>query len=229
MRPAAIMLAILLPALSGAGLAADTVETGAGIVEAVVVAVGPRDIILEKGRRIALGKAVRLRLDRFPVAPQPQGVLLRDGTRLGGTIRAWGDPLRFRSVALGEIEIPRADLAAIWRGTGSRPFDPAAAPLATEIAGPVHRGRVLWADGTSVGVRTEEGLQRIPMERIAHVLLVPAAATRAVVLRNGDIVNLPLTWQGDHAIVKYRDREIRLPLAAIQEATFAKTGGKDTP
>jgi len=222
-------LMILLPALAAGRLAADTVEAAGGAVTGTVAAVGPGEVVLEKGRRIALGEVRALRLDRFPVAPQPQGVVLRDGTRLCGTVRAWGDPLRFRSVSLGEIEIPRADLAAAWYRPVPRPFAWDAAPLAAEASGARHRGRILWADGASAGVRTEAGLQRIPAARLAYVILAPAATARNLVLRNGDIVNLPLAWRGDHAIVQHRDREIRLPLAAIQEATFAQTGGQETP
>jgi hypothetical protein len=229
MRIIPTMLMTILVA-TGVRLAADTVETADGVVADVTVAsLDRRGAKFADGRTVATAKIRRILFARFPVAPQPRGVVLRDGTRLCGTIREWADPLRFRSVSLGELTIPRADLAAVWYQAAGP--DPAgvAEPQAIEVSGTVHRGRILWADAASVGVRTDKGLQRLPTENLAYVVISPVSGTHAVTLRNGDVINFPASWQQDAILFRHQDREYRLPLAAVQEIIVTPTGGKNRP
>ena len=78
----------------------------------------------------------------------------------------------------------------------------------------------MWSDTKSAGVKTEEGLKKIPIEEISVIYYSAFKPASSVLLRNGDIINLRKEFKGESISVTYGDRKIDIPIKAVKEVNL---------
>ncbi len=220
----AAAVAALLVASAARG---DTVVRRDGTsVSGAVSAVEAAALVLD-GKSVPLAEVRQVTFAREPVAPYPGSLVLRDGTRLCGVFRGLADGLCvYRSVSLGALRVPVADVAAL-NFTADPPAGGAAPPagqlLVVYRKGAPRTGRlVAWAE---VNLLLECGtdLVKVPLTDLRAVVFAAAPALPRLTLRNGDAINLPVTWQRTAFACTIGETTARVPLAAV--ATFSPAAG----
>ena len=166
-----------------------------------VVALSATNVVLSGGRSVDLKDVSRIAFDAAPVVAQTQTLLLTDGTRLSGTLQELNQAqVKFRSTALGPLVLPLERVAAVCFAGGGIP-DNLQTPkkdhvLAVLTTGIRHQGQLFAASREGLILRTESGLPKIDFAETAYVSFRKADSRTAVVLRNGDRLNMPIQWSG---------------------------------
>ena len=212
-------------------LAADTVwlrsgSTLANVTVKSLAADGVRFTAVPENtpEPLPLDKVMKIQFAAFPVVAKPGGIVLANGSRLSGVLRGMTPQCQFRSGALGPLELPARDVAAVyysavqWRKAQAKPAGPL--PLATDTMGNTFTGKVLWADSTSVGIRADDRLKQLGAANLGYVQFAAFATVQQMLLRNGDVLNGPRTFEGDKVTVDLGPARGTVPLAAVAEINW---------
>jgi hypothetical protein len=204
-------------------VSADSV-TGEVSAKGTVQSITDSELKLKEGGSIPLAKVRKIEFDGFPVAAKDTGVFLKDGTKLTGVFRDASEGQIFRSTSLGPIKLKNDDIAAVFyepeflgKLNSDKTF---AAPVVIDRKGVVYSGKIMWSDTKSAGVKTEEGLKKIPIEEISVIYYSAFKPASSVLLRNGDIINLRKEFKGESISVTYGDRKIDIPIKAVKEVNL---------
>ena len=202
-------------------VSADTV-TGEENAKGTVQSVTGSEVKLKEGKSLPLAKVKKIEFESSAVAAKDSGVILKDGTKLTGVFRdSPTDGQSFRSTALGILKLKTDDIAAVFYDSeflGKLASDKnLAAPLVIDRKGVVYAGKIMWSDTKSAGVKTAEGLKKIPIEDLSVVYYSAFNPAPSVLLRNGDIINLEKEFKGESIAVTFGDRKIDIPVKAIKE------------
>jgi len=226
LRLAAAAGLLLLPRL-----AADTVwlRSGSTLVNVTVKSLAADGVRFTAAPEntpdpLPLDKVMKIQFAVFPVVAKPGGIVLTNGSRLSGVLRGMTPQCQFRSGALGPLELPAREVAAVyyaaaqWRKAQPKPAQPL--PLATDTMGNTFTGKVLWADAASAGIRTPDGLKRLGAANLGYVQYATFAPAQQLLLRNGDVLNGPRTFDGDKVTVDLGPARGTVPLAAVAEINW---------
>ena len=217
-----ILLALCLaaPALPAAG---DTiVSQGRRFSRQDVTAIRGDRIILATQKYLPAAKVDHIEFDAFDVQPYSTGIVLKNGTRLGGAIREMRKEVVFRSVTLGDISLNRDDIAWVYYSTDAFAREVAADGTGTRLrtrSGADIRGRLLWADRASAGIMTDDGIRRVEADNILFVQLHPRPPDGPVALRNDDRL-AGCRFDGVRIQVTVAGTEYAVPLAAARRIDF---------
>ena len=171
-----------------------------------------------KGQQVPAGNLARVEF-AAPVLPAyGAGVVLVDGTVLGGALRKFSAKVvEVRTVSVGLLSVPIASVAAVYYG---------AVPEARELSGAspgvllrdgtTVPGNVMWADAKSVGVLGGKGLQKIDAQKVRLVVRSSAPDAARVVLRNGDRLAGEVVPQGEKLSIEVAGESRTLPLEAVK-------------
>jgi len=198
---------------------ADTV-TGDESVKGSVQSISPTEVKMKEGKSLPLAKVKKIEFDSFVVAAKESGIILKDGTRLTGIFRETPDGQVFRSTTLGPIKLKTEDIAAIFYDSTFLPrlSDKASVPpFVIDRKGNTMAGKIMWSDTKSTGVKTSEGLKKVLIEDISIICYAAFKPAPAVLLRNGDIINLGKEFKGESMSVSLGDKKFDIPIKAIKE------------
>ncbi|HCE44348.1 MAG TPA: hypothetical protein DET40_12445 [Lentisphaeria bacterium] len=217
-RPICLAAACMVLLNPGAGADSVTGEENAkGTVQSVTAA----EIKMKEGKTLPLAKVRKVEFDGFAVAAKDAGVFLKDGTKLTGVFRDSPDGQIFRSTTLGPLKLKNEDVSAFFYDSeflGKLASDKnLAAPLVIDKKGVVYAGKIMWSDTKSAGVKTSEGLKKIPIEELSIIYYSAFKPSPSVILRNGDIINLTREFKGESMSVTFGDKKIDVPIKAIKE------------
>ena len=189
-------------------LLADFVSSSDGDLKDVSVSsIDEKSVSLSDGRRIDLTKVSHIEFPAFDIPAKPTGVILKDGSILNGLVRGrTGNSLLFRSTSLGILEMQPSCVAGyIYDRPSFASLDAAKlpqAPCAIQKDGSAVQGKILWSDEKSAGVMSSEGLVKLEASTLACVLEAPFEKGAQAILRNGDVLNGQLHFQGDSLTFK---------------------------
>ncbi len=216
------MTALAVSALFRMDAVADTI-TGEENAKGTVQSITASEVKLKEGQAIPLAKVKKIEFDSFLVAAKESGVILKDGTKLTGIFKDSPDGQIFRSTVLGPIKLKTEDVAVIFNDSeflDKLSSKELAAPFVIDKKGNVMAGRIMWSDAKSTGVKTSDGLKKVPVEEISVVCYSAFKAAPAVLLRNGDIINLAREFKGDSMSVTLGDKKYDIPVKSIKEISL---------
>lgn len=191
---------LLAVCLLAATSSADTLTLtdNQGVVSGRVSRITADRVILEEQEAVARSNMARVAFAAMDVTAYPAGVILTDGTTLGGAFRALkSDQVLFRSVTFGQISFPLSELAAIYfagtrpEGTGFK-APPSGAWRITLTNGVVREGTMVAMSPQSIVLRADKSLEKIPMESVTCIVRAAPAGRTPVALRNGDRIGNPV-------------------------------------
>jgi hypothetical protein len=183
-------------------------------------------IVASKGTPIPRKDVAGVEFEAEPVVAKPDGLILPDGSVLSGVLHALDKTsLRFRSTALGPLDLPLGEVAALYFGGPPEKASftsPAKGNVRVVLTtGAEFGGDLFTASREGVLVRTSEGLEKIDFKKTRYVVFGPCRGAANLVLRNGDRIGRPVKWKGDHMLVQVADqKEITLTLEAIRSVEF---------
>ncbi len=189
-----------------------------------VTAIHPAEIVTES-ETFPMSAVSAVTFQRFEIPRGRAGVILQDGTRLSGGILERGrEKVRFYSVTAGLLDIPMTDLAGVFYEPADawRQAEAAIPGLVTRSGEVIAARRVLWADAESVALLTEDGVRRFPAATVSRVWWSRASAGERVRLRNGDVINSPLQFQGKQIAYTLFGEERTLEWMALEQIVFSK-------
>ncbi len=213
--------AILVCALAAVSVAMepDVVRLLDGVEHrGTFLGVRDRQLLLEvEGETVhlPLEQAATLKRGLYRIDDKAFSLVLNDGSRLHGLLRAAGKELVLRTTSLGEITVARDDVAALIYAADEDPGlagEPGVPGVVRTVGGPVN-GRLFWADLESAGVRSEAGLEKIPVAELRRAQWRAVRQARRCVLRNGDRF-AEAVIQDDGIDVKVAGQAFRVPLTA---------------
>jgi hypothetical protein len=178
-----------------------------------------------KGLDAPIADVDQVILEHAALPQAATGILLTDGSRLAGSMLDRNtEQVTFYSVTIGRLILPAAQVAGVfyqpaedWRDVEVTP--PALITRSGEV---VQARRILWADHETAAVLTAGGLRKFPVSSVSRVLWSTPGTTATLTLRNGDVINTPLTFRGQHFSFTLGGREHRLPLKAATHIHFSK-------
>ncbi|MEI6425316.1 MAG: hypothetical protein WCP55_24105 [Lentisphaerota bacterium] len=219
MMPVHVLSAVACMLLFSGSVAADSV-TGEENANGTVQSITATEVKLKEGQSIPVIKVRKIEFDSFLVAAKESGVILKDGTRLTGIFRDTPEGQVFRSTALGPIKLKTEEIAIVFNDTeflGKIPGKELAPPVVIDTKGNIISGKIMWADSKSTGIKTSEGLKKVPVEEISLVCYAAFKPGMSLLLRNGDIINLEREFKGESVSAKIGDRKFDIPLKSIKE------------
>ncbi len=182
--------------------------------------------------RVPVSRVSRVVFSRPAVCRYASGVVLLDGTVLGGVPRrSSGRVLTFRSVACGVLSVPLERVAALYyepaflEAPPSRDGDGATVLLRD---GTKASGKLLWADTKSVAVLGSEGLRKVQAGDVSGVVLRELPALGATVLRNGDRLARVRGLDGASVTAEIDGGPRSLPLVAVKELDLSVIRASNT-
>lgn len=204
-------------------ISADTIITKENsILENQTIKAIHNDVItLQDSKTLKINEIKTIKFDRFLVAAKPSGIIMKDGTKLSGIMKEMGERIIFRSTSLGDIDLEPQEIAIVY-------YDPAFQtktdifPSVQDKSNKFFPGKIMWSDNKSTGVMTQEGLKKIERVNIAciHYSPLPAETEHKLLLRNGDIINLPTKFKADQVCFTIKDKEYQIPLKAVKTINF---------
>jgi len=176
----------------------------------------------ERRAFIATGVA----FDAESVVAKPDGIVLRNGSVLSGVLHALDKrALRFRSTALGPLELSLSDVGVLY-------FDGPPDTLNWE-APPKEQVRVVLRTGAArtgtpfavssgrILLRTADGLEKFAFSDARYVVFGACRAQTQTLLRNGDRIGFPMQWQGREFVVQINAKQkVTLNVDALKAARF---------
>lgn len=219
-----VVLALLWGSLGvGSEGGADTVTVAPEATrEGTVTAIDGQTLTLDGRQTVPWATVRRVVLNRTPVVMPDGGLVLRDGTRLGGLIREIvGGRCTFRSVTAGTLTVPVSDLAALYFVPGFSLTElktpaPGKAVVAFKAGGFTEGVVTNWST-THLLVQVGERLNKVALADVRYLALAALPAPSGIGLRNGDRVCRPVTWQQDRFTVELGGRPVQVGLAAVAE------------
>ncbi len=196
-------------------LFADFVSSSDGDLKDVSVSsFDGKSVALSDGRRLDASKVRFIEFSAFEVPAKPSFVILKDGSLFNGLLKGKSaEALSFRSTSLGPLELPASSVAAyVYDGESFAALDAAKLPpppCVVQKDGSASQGKILWADGASAGVMSPDGLLKLEASSLACVLYAPYAKGAQALLRNGDVLNGKLSFQGDSLNVELEGGVLR--------------------
>lgn len=221
MKPLTSFLLVVLTA--GSVLRADRiVVNGRTRTGLTVTAINGRQVTVQ-GADDPIADVDQVILERAVLPRAATGILLTDGTRLAGSmLDRNAEQVIFHSVAIGRLELPADLVAGVFYqpATDWRTVEVTPPALITRSGEVIAARRILWADHETAAVLTAGGLRKFPVSTVSRVLWSTPNTTATVTLRNGDVINTPLTFRRQHISFTLGGREHRLPLEAATHIHF---------
>ncbi len=173
--------------------------------------------ISTKTSKIPLDSVSRIVFSSEPLAAKDSGLVFLDGSRLSGIVRKREkDSLVFRSSAFGEMKVPSSLIAGEYFAQGpSAPEKDAKIPMIKTADGRLLTGKILWHDDKSTGIMTGKGLEKIEGGSIDLILFSAPASARKIELRNGDIVNFPVKFDGKKLIFTFNGTNLEISISSL--------------
>ncbi|NQT93159.1 MAG: hypothetical protein HQ559_10395 [Lentisphaerae bacterium] len=193
-----------------------------------VAAITADHVVLADERRFPFEELVRVTFERSAVVAQPGAIVLNDGSVLSGALHELGtEQVRFRSTSLGPLTWPVTNVAAI---SFARDFSvkdmkvpPTGRILAVLKSGEVQNGELFAGSRSRVILRNEGALQNVPISDLLYIAMREADPDQRIVLRNGDCLNMPVTWKTNAFSVSTGTNSVRtIPIEAIKEIRFLR-------
>ena len=103
-----------------------------------------------------------------------------------------------------------------------RAVEEAVPGLVTRSGEVIAARRVLWADEESVALLTEAGMRRFPADTVSRVWWTRAPAREQLLLRNGDVINSAVLFQGKKIQYTLLGEERSLEWMALHTVTFSE-------
>lgn len=227
-RAASATAVIALSCLLSSQAIADTLTLGDGsLATGTVKQISANQVTLDGQQPVSISNVLRVTFSSPDVVAYPSGLVLTDGTALGGIIRgAKPDSFTFRSVTLGSITISSSDVALLYFG---------APPVITTLkAPPKGTWRAVLKNGTtkdgslvsisilSAILRTPDGLEKLPLDSISCILKELPSGKARVTLRNADRFSQPAAWTPNGLTVKIGTLTFPVGLASLREIQWDK-------
>lgn len=220
-NPAALCLVISLVSVV---VRADLVETtDHHATEGRVAAVTEDGVRLASGTTIAWDGVKRVIFDRSSVVASTARLRLNDGTSVCGVVRSFTSAhIVFRSVSIGELDVPLARVTAL-QFAGGTPLASVADASSSNIvvllkSGLMRRGVLVAASASNMLLKTKDGMEKLALENIEGVVFgrsTPAGMT--LVLRNGDLLCATPEWKKDSLRVNAGGATVTVALEALAE------------
>ena len=216
----------ILLTISTATLSADSVTTSLGQRENVTVAlIDKQNITLADKTKIPLNSVKSINFSNFMVISKPYGVILSDGSRFSGILRKKEtDHILFRSTTLKEIMIPKSSIAGFfYQGldTISLKSLPKSLPcVITKTKKIIPARKILWADQNSAAILGQNGMKKFTADELAYVISSNFSPKKNITLRNGDVLNMPINWNGRKFRIPLVGKTFTLPLTTIKKVNL---------
>ena len=207
---------------------ADTITLTDGTrLTGTVARITAGEIIVNGQAPVAGSNASLVVFSAPDVLPYSAGVMLTDGTTLGGAVRSMKpDGVLFRSVALGELTIPTNLVALVYFDAPPAPADVKAPPAGAWQAifknGITKDGTLVVLSALSAVLRTADGLEKIPLDQLTRLVRATPATQAAVVLRNRDRFDSPASWNGTNLTVRIGTQTFPIGLNTLREVRWAE-------
>ena len=218
-----LSMLILTGCLTCSTLPGDVVQVnGANRTGTQVEEITETEVVLN-GERLPRSGISSFHFSSVELPQGRTGILLKNGTRLSGSLLERSKKqVVFYSVTAGELDIAMTDIAGFFYEPEDewRKKKAAIPGLMTRTGEVVPARRILWADMDSAAVLTENGLQRFPAYSVSRVWWAETKAPPFLQLRNGDILNVPVSFEGKQFRFTLLGKEHRLTLQAVRTITF---------
>ncbi len=160
----------------------------------------------------------------FLVASKPYGIILRDGSRISGVLRDKDkDNLHFRSTTFGLIKVPKSEVAGyFYQGVRTPVLETLPThPCVITRSGKIETVRkVLWADQMTAAVLSAKGMRKYGADELSYVVVTPFALQSAVILRNGDVLNMPIVRSEDTLTVRIGGKPYSVSPKAVRKTNL---------
>ena len=216
----------VLLAISSATLSADSVTTSLEQRKNVnVTLIDKQNITLADKTKISMSIVKSITFSDFMIISKPYGVILSDGSRFSGVLRKKEtDHILFRSTSLKEIRIPKSSIAGFfYQGldTISLKSLPKNLPcVITKTNKIIPARKILWADQNSAAILGKDGMKKFKADDLAYVITSRFSLKKNIILRNGDLLNMPIDWSGKKFRIQLVGKTFNLPLTTIKKVNL---------
>ena len=216
----------ILLTISTAILSADSVTTALEQRKDVTVTlIDKYNIMLADKTAIPMNTVKSINFSNFMVISKPYGVILRDGSRLSGVLRKKEtNHILFRSTSLKEIMIPKSSIAGFfYQGLDTIPLKalPRNIPcVITKTKKIIPARKILWADQNSAAILGKNGMKKFTADELAYVISSNFSPKKNIILRNGDVLNMPIDWNGKKFSMQLIGKPLTLPITTIKKVNL---------
>jgi len=217
---------LLLASVCEHAVAVDIVYLEKGAFKLDITSVNSRGFVLADGRTLPMASVKRVVLDHTAVVAQSESVILKDGSRLSGTLqRVRDERIMFRSTTFGSLSLPFSELGGV-----SFLFDvemhgdkevPAGLVAVVMRDGERTVGELFAMTATRILLRNHGELLRFERSALGALVFCSFTDKAKVTLRNGDILNGAVSWRDGGLMVKSPSGEdLNLTFNALKEIRF---------
>lgn len=213
------LLLILFLTTSYYANCADKVFTSKGVKDISITQITDSEIIGGE-TKIALNSVKKVERDLFDLYRVKTGMILKDGSILNGSIlEKKRKDYTFRSNTFGVIKFSSDDLGGLFfdRELMDKYLGARKKSCIVNTAGDILTGKVLWSDAKTSAVLTRKGMKKLNADEIAFTLLVPVEHKDRLILRNGDVLNMNVSYQGEKFSVELFGKKYSLSINSLKK------------